>query len=192
MPESNASKPEDQNSESANDWDAFYKELQKESQRGGVLLGAAFLDEQLRQLLEAFLIDHSASGKLLEGGAMAPLGSFSSRINMAFCLGLISKDIHGDLHIIREIRNEFAHSLHGLTFANEKIQTLVSKLKWPKKLAEFSSTWDNMEPGGALLISISMHANQLRINTIGIKRREVKRNEDVGFYVGGDKKKGKK
>jgi DNA-binding MltR family transcriptional regulator len=38
-----------------------------------------------------------------------PLGSFSTKIVLAFLIGMFTKESTQDLHIIREVRNEFAH-----------------------------------------------------------------------------------
>ena len=49
-------------------------------------------------------------------GSFAPLGTFSTKISIAFFIGLIPEDIYNDLNIIRKIRNEFAHNYDTLTF----------------------------------------------------------------------------
>ena len=55
------------NKPKAEQWSEFYEEFQHESQRGAVLVGAAFLDEHLRQVLSNFMIeDEGEIGKLSE------------------------------------------------------------------------------------------------------------------------------
>jgi mannitol operon repressor len=85
--------------------------LNKESERGQVLISSGFMEQQLKDILQAFLIANSGADTLFEG-ANAPLGTFSSRIAACFALGLISDDEHHDLSLIRKIRNDFAHNVH--------------------------------------------------------------------------------
>jgi hypothetical protein len=89
----------------------FLDLLNKESERGAVLIAAGFLEQQLRDILAAFMLETPAA-KLLLDGANAPIGTFSSRIAACHSLGLISDDEHHDLNQIRQIRNAFAHDIH--------------------------------------------------------------------------------
>lgn len=119
----------------------FLSEFQKETDRGAALVGAALLDDRLKQIIVSFLIEGKISSGLLDD-ANAPLHSFSSRIKMAFCLGLISKEEYGNLEVIRKVRNEFAHRLHGLSFSNEEIIKLCRKLKFPTR-SSMPLVWEN-------------------------------------------------
>ncbi len=174
-------KPSKRNPTKADDWQEFYEELQQEGPRGGVLLGAAFLDEHLRQLLQAFFVDHSASRELLQGYS---LNSFSTRINLAFSLGLIPRDMHKDLCRIRDIRNEFAHALQGLTLEDEWVIERTNKLKWPRLLGEYSDIFDQAGPGDKLLISIAMIANNIKLAALSAarERRTIPKNKGIGQY----------
>ena len=86
----------------------FADEFKVESDRAAVILGAAKLDLSLRQLLERFLLP-VATGRdeLLDGEAA--LSSFNTRINAVQRLGLIDASFAWALHLVRRIRNEFAH-----------------------------------------------------------------------------------
>ena len=67
------------------DFSGFLEEFQSESDRAVALLGAALLDEHLRQLLHAFFIDDKEeAGKLLDNPS-APLQTFSARTRTAYC-----------------------------------------------------------------------------------------------------------
>lgn len=94
----------------ANFW-PYLEVLNKESPRGKVLVSAGFLEQQLKEVLLAFMLQNAQAEELLEG-ANAPLGTFSSRTNTAFVLGLITDREHHDLTLIRRIRNDFAHDIH--------------------------------------------------------------------------------
>lgn len=105
----------------------FLKEFQAETDRGAALVGAALLDSRLERLLLSHMLPGKIADDLVKGGN-APLGSFSARINATFAFGLITTKERQDLNLIRGIRNEFAHSEHGLTFADQKIVGLCSSL----------------------------------------------------------------
>lgn len=104
----------------------YQAELAKEGVRGKVLVSSAFLEEELKQILLAFLIDDPRT-KDLVNGVTAPFSSFSQRTHACFVLGLIAKKEYDDLDVIRGVRNEFAHTL-GMSFANDKVRRLCEKL----------------------------------------------------------------
>lgn len=106
---------------------AFHEELLKESDRGAALIGAAFLDEQLERILRSHFIEGVSRDKLLKG-VFAPLSSFSARLLATRGLGLITEGEYLECNIIRKIRNEFAHQIHGLSFASESIVALTKNL----------------------------------------------------------------
>jgi hypothetical protein len=86
----------------------FRQTLTAETDRGVALICAAYLGEELRALLEKSLVEApSVVGKLFEG--TGPFATFSSRIDVAFANGLLSDDRRRALHLIRRIRNDFAH-----------------------------------------------------------------------------------
>ena len=85
--------------------------LGKESDRGKVLISTGFLEEQLKDVLLAYLLDKPQAADLVTG-SYAPLGTFSARIAACYLLGLISEVEHHDLTLLRRIRNDFAHDIH--------------------------------------------------------------------------------
>lgn len=101
---------------------ALIKELDQESDRALAVLMAAYLDVLLGDLLiSRMAVPPAEAVKLLMGGETAPLSSFSSKIRMAYCLGVLSEDERADLELIRKIRNKFAHDLAGLSFETQPI-----------------------------------------------------------------------
>ena len=63
----------------AEDWRAFVREFEDESDRAAAVLGAAWLDVRLERLLGAFLVDdRNAVDPLFE--VQGPIGGFSARI----------------------------------------------------------------------------------------------------------------
>jgi DNA-binding MltR family transcriptional regulator len=110
-------------------WNSIHNaEFAKESDRAAVILTAAMLDNALYQLLRTVLVaDTSSTDELLEG-ANAPLSTFSSRIHAAYRLGLLSKRFARDLHLVRNIRNAFAHNITGCAFDEGGVRSRVTEL----------------------------------------------------------------
>lgn len=92
--------------------------------------GAAVLDDKLAATLRAFLVEGKAASQLFEG-PNAPIGTFSARTDACFALALIDEDEHAEISLIRKVRNEFAHGLHGTTFQHERIAGYCSGLRSP-------------------------------------------------------------
>lgn len=95
----------------------------KESEKGLVILGAAFIEELLNRLLTKRLIGGKKSIKKLK---------FKELINLSYSTGIISQKVKEDLNILREIRNKAAH------YSKEKIDKNwilgeLSKLNYTKK-----------------------------------------------------------
>jgi len=111
-------------------WSRFMQEFINESDRAAAILGAASLDNKLEKLLRAYFIDESdiIQGLLYPDG---PLGSFAVRIKLAYVLGLITKTEYLDLKYIKEIRNQFAHKLEGITFSTNNVADFCSNLSFP-------------------------------------------------------------
>ena len=108
--------------------DLLQNEFAKESDRACVILGAALLDSAIETVLKARLVPSpSASDSLFESPS-APLSSFSARIDFAHRIGLISARFARDLHLIRRIRNDFAHNVAGCSFGDSSVMGRVLEL----------------------------------------------------------------
>jgi DNA-binding MltR family transcriptional regulator len=103
-------------------------ELDKESDRGSILMATSFLDYELQKLFEYYLIGSKKNlDEMLSG--QGSLATFSSRIKLAYSLGLISKLTMDDLNITRKIRNECGHNYEAITFENQPLKQQVYSLK---------------------------------------------------------------
>lgn len=110
-------------------WDeVFREEFEKESERACVILATAMLDQALETILRAGLVPISSPKDELLEVSYAPIGTFSARIDLAHRIGLISTKFCRDLHIIRAIRNDFAHDIRGCTFDNDSVRNRVLAL----------------------------------------------------------------
>jgi len=112
------------------DWDdLFTKSIEHESDRAVVILSATFLDSALELLLKAFLVPCASSQDPLFDGVKAPLGEFSGRIEGAYRMGLIEPSFARALHLVRRIRNDFAHNISGCTFSDSIVMSRMAELE---------------------------------------------------------------
>ncbi len=114
------------------DFSEFVNEFKKESDRAAVILGASKLDQILGMILTKHLIPCPTScDDLFENNG--PLGTFSSKINMCFRLGLIDSELCRAIHLTRKIRNSFAHEVYGAKLDSgshkDRIKSLVANIK---------------------------------------------------------------
>jgi hypothetical protein len=148
----------------------FLLEFKKESDRAAVILTAAMLDEALKDLLEAFLVPCPSSEDKLFDGASAPMSSFSSRIECAYRLGLISRDFSRCIHIVRRIRNAFAHDVAGCTFAAHSVSSRVDALRTAMKAPKKAKKTDLTDPRVAFSYLCGYFLWQLKGHTRAIQR----------------------
>lgn len=93
---------------------SFINDLSAETDRAAVILSASKLDILLYQILQRYLLPcPSAGDDLFEGEG--PLSTFRAKIDLSFRLGLIDGSCSRALHLIRRIRNDFAHELSEVT-----------------------------------------------------------------------------
>ncbi len=115
---------------SAAEWlEAIHAQFEKETDRAAAVLVGAMLDEVLASLLRKRLIPPLSKERSLLDSPYAPLGTFSARIDAAYQLGLISSYLARDLHLIRKIRNEFAHEAMECAFNDQRIADWVAALE---------------------------------------------------------------
>ncbi len=106
---------------------AFRSSLDVETDRGVALVCAAYLEEELEKLLRKSFVNVSkVVDTLFEPSG--PLGTFSSKIDLAFAIGSIQAEPHRALRRIRKIRNEFAHQHKARSFTDVKISDRCREL----------------------------------------------------------------
>ncbi|HEC75281.1 MAG TPA: hypothetical protein ENI26_13070 [Methylophaga aminisulfidivorans] len=113
--------------------ETLISEIDTQSDRGAAIVGVAWVEEELEAAIASFLEDDAKALKRLLGRS-GPLATFSAKIDLALLLGMCSKVIAGDLHRLREIRNDFAHTIaakdhSALTFNSENIADKCFALK---------------------------------------------------------------
>jgi len=106
-------------------------EYSEASDRAVAIVGPAFLDRLLSEILTEFLIeDDKDIQRLLQ--PEGPLGTFGSRVTACYCLGLINELVRSDLKLVGKIRNRFAHDL-GADFSNPQISGWCRALRWHRE-----------------------------------------------------------
>ena len=109
---------------------ALVEEMEGQTDRGVAIVGAAWVEEGLFAAIESFLHSGTQPWKRLFD-ISGPMSTLSAKTDLARLLGMISKVIWSDLHIIRDIRNEFAHTPQAIDFETDEISKEVENLKVP-------------------------------------------------------------
>lgn len=92
-----------------------------------VIVGVSRLDEQLRELIRVAARHPKVAEELL--GDDRSLGSFSSRIKLAYALGYLDKTRYQQLTALRKIRNFAAHGSRTIKFSEPPISDHVLLLR---------------------------------------------------------------
>ena len=106
------------------------KDLFAESERGCVLVAAAFIDELLSALLKThFRRDGGNAAELFEGHG--PLSTFSSKIEISYQLELIDATQRSSLNMLRKIRNDYAHLHIPVDFDSDRMKAFYGTTVGP-------------------------------------------------------------
>ncbi|WP_417368666.1 MltR family transcriptional regulator [Gelidibacter japonicus] len=122
--------------ESLDNLNSFHEQFNyQDNDRAIVIVGIAFIEDLLLYCLESFFPEYennkSTVYRMLNHSGV--LGTYSSKVNMLYCLGFIDKMIKTDLILLGEIRNLFAHKT-TITFEDENIIKKCKSFKWHEEL----------------------------------------------------------
>jgi len=132
--------PPDQLSEEGN---FLFKVVNEEPDLPCALIVTAFLERALTSLLGKFFVEGNTSKTMLAENGL--LGEFAKCTDVAYCLGLISSGMLGNLKLIGRIRNLFAHSHQLLTFEHSEVKPMCLALTYPPMVGGVSL--DTKNPG---------------------------------------------
>lgn len=92
-----------------------------------VLVSAAMLDRELMKLLLTRMgqLSDKRAVRIFNG----PLGRFAAKVDVAYAFELIDEELYQDLTVIRNIRNEFAHSTTDISFASPEVMNHMRGFK---------------------------------------------------------------
>jgi len=110
---------------------SFHNQFNYESNdRAIVVVGLAFIEDQLLYCLESFLPKKSSTvEKILSHRGF--LGTYSAKVDLLYCLGFIDKMIKTDLDGLGQIRNLFAHKVN-ISFKHDQVIKICNEFKWYK------------------------------------------------------------
>lgn len=131
-------------------FDSFVTEFRQESDRAAVILGAAKLDQALYLILQRRLVPLSGNNDdLLD--ADSPLSTFSARINVVYRLGILDAQFARALHLVRKIRNSFAHEMTSSRLDvgahRDRVRELIAPYQASKGFAGFREAFFGEDTG---------------------------------------------
>ena len=107
--------------------------LMRESDRGCVLARAADIENQLQALLAGWFTtvgETSRREEKLLFDFTGPVGTFSAKIMLSRAMGLISKELYGDLQRLRALRNLAAHTTADFSLSSKEARSLVAGMHY--------------------------------------------------------------
>jgi DNA-binding MltR family transcriptional regulator len=114
-------------------WDTVQKEFAEALQAKERVEGIVYmcsLDMHLELLLRTVMIDDKSVDALMSDGQA--LQSFSSKLRLAYALGLIPEAVREDLYFLNKIRNAFAHKADVTSFDKAPVCDLCGNLSTAK------------------------------------------------------------
>lgn len=99
-----------------------------DNEREIAIVGCAYIESLLGEILAATFLDDASEVKLLTGDT-GPLGSLVARARLLYLLGVVPELVYKDIKIIGKIRNEFAHKVSA-SFSDDRVRDLCKSLKW--------------------------------------------------------------
>jgi DNA-binding MltR family transcriptional regulator len=109
------------------DVESALREIETDSDRAAAIVAATLVDEHLTLALRHSLHQNKSIANEMFSNS-GPLGSFASKINLAFLIGIFSIKCHKELNTIKRIRNLFAHNLTISGCESEQVNDLVKNL----------------------------------------------------------------
>lgn len=118
------------------------EEIGQRPMRSSIITAAAMMDSMLGKVLEKYIVSDANKDDIFS--FQGCLGTFSSKINMAYALGLISKDLYDDMHLFRKMRNLCAHELILDEKIKADIRSMSGNFKLLKKVVKFGGSEDTL------------------------------------------------
>ena len=115
------------------DWQTVVSEFKNKTDRATAILGAAFLEAHLGQMIASFFIEESGVAESLLD-VERPLGTFSARVRAAYCMGLISANEFYDLNLIMQIQYTFSNQVHEVAFTDDGVREKCFMLRIPREV----------------------------------------------------------
>lgn len=114
-----------------NEWDeekAFYVELLNDSDRACVVVAASKLDDALQRILD--LASHSLQ-QTPPSMNCQHIRTLATKIDACLRAGVLDEEFAKTLHVIRRLRNQFAHDFTARLLGHDKFRHLMNELSAP-------------------------------------------------------------
>jgi DNA-binding MltR family transcriptional regulator len=120
------------------DWIHTRTALSKSDDRSCVIISTAMFEEVIEIAILARFVPKASNlnSDMYIGlfGTNGTLTTFSAKIKIAEALGIIGPITRGDLDVIREIRNAFAHAQHSIGFSSDVVANVCKLIKMPDEI----------------------------------------------------------
>ena len=147
---------------------AFFDEFDRETDRGCAVLAMCVLEDTLRGLFQA---------RVVEGAdirALAPPGNARAAVDNAVALGLLGAAEAQMYRKLSKIRNFFAHhALEGLTFESPEVVALTNSFSLPARLLNLAAYLEGLDSRKRFMAAASMVQLTMLSRTAGVTRLEV-------------------
>lgn len=105
----------------------FIKRLATESERAAVIIGASRVDVGIERLLKKVMHNSPAGADPLFDSDRV-LGTFSARVAVSYRLCLIDSEFKSACTIVRQLRNDFAHTIEFAKLTSRPHRDRVAQL----------------------------------------------------------------
>jgi len=123
--------------------------LRRESDRGAILVAIAILDDvftnRLTQLLDR---GNSEARSRILSPPLGALSSFSSKVDLAFCIGIIPKQIYDDIRLVNKLRNLCAHDWGAFRITQDILVKFIQPMVMKKAIDAANSVKPIFFPAG--------------------------------------------
>ncbi|MBK0000284.1 hypothetical protein [Erwinia sp. S38] len=109
-------------------FEKYYQMLDKESDKGAVLIASGLFEEALQEIIIKSLYPSTTKKDPLFGGEGSPLSTFGAKIEIAYRIGSINESVRNTLTIFRKLRNEFAHSIYKTSLSESDVKDRLSAI----------------------------------------------------------------
>lgn len=118
------------------------EEIGQSPMRSSIITATALMDSMLEKVIKNHLVSDIKEDDIFS--FQGCLGTFSSKINMAYALGLISKDLSRDMHLFRKMRNSCAHELTLDEKVKTDIRSMTGQFALLKKVFKIGENEDTL------------------------------------------------
>lgn len=114
--------------------DEFVNEINSGNDRAVAIVWGAMTEDALHRAIIRWMNHLSKDEHERLTGPNGPLATFSGKITIGYAIRLLEREHQRDLHIVREVRNAFAHSIVGLSFTTKETVGVCERFSLATKL----------------------------------------------------------